>query len=323
MAPDCVRSGPPGDVLGFGSCTFGIATGLGKVIVQVMELPTSDLLGKRRSNTAKTTVKVALGLVVIKAVAFLYTGSSGILGSGLDSLFDVLASLLVLWAIITAERPADADHPWGHGKAEGLAALFQSLFILVSGLGLMVHTANRFMHQDEQTIEMPWAGVGVMAISSVATIWLVRRLQTVARETGSPALAADSKHYTSDLMMNLAVIVGLALGWMLDGASWPDLVVGVGISLLILNTARELFLSSVEILMDRGLRPREAAAILESVTAFAPQVAGFHDLRSRHSGADIFLELHLDLDRDMSFVEAHDLREEVAQRLKRLCRTAW
>ncbi|MHC4824451.1 MAG: cation diffusion facilitator family transporter [Planctomycetota bacterium] len=276
-----------------------------------MELPTSDLPGQRRSATAKTTVKVALGLVVMKAVTFLYTGSSGVLGSSLDSLFDVLASLLVLWAIITAERPADADHPWGHGKAEGLAALFQSLFILFSGLGLAVHTVNRFLYQENYSLDMPWVGVGVMAVSSVATIWLVRRLRTVARETGSPALAADSKHYTSDLMMNLAVIVGLVLAWLLDGVLWPDLLVGLGISLMILNTAREVFLSSVEILMDRGLRPREASAILSTVSRFAPQVSGFHDLRSRHSGADIFLELHLDLDRHMSFVEAHDLSEEV------------
>lgn len=276
-----------------------------------MELPTSDLPAKRRSTTAKTTVKVALGLVAIKAITFLYTGSSGVLGSTLDSLFDVLASLLVLWAVIAAERPADADHPWGHGKAEGLAALFQSLFILMSGLGFAVHTVNRFLHQENYSLEMPWAGVGVMAISSVATIWLVRRLQTVARETGSPALAADSKHYTSDLMMNLAVILGLVMAWLLDGALWPDLLVGIIIALMILNTAREVFLSSIEVLMDKGLRPREATAILEAVNSFAPRVAGFHDLRSRHSGADIFLELHLDLDRNMSFVEAHDLSEEV------------
>lgn len=282
-----------------------------------MELPTSDLPAKRRSTTAKTTVKVALGLVAIKAITFLYTGSSGVLGSTLDSLFDVLASLLVLWAVIAAERPADADHPWGHGKAEGLAALFQSLFILMSGLGLAVHTVNRFLHQENYSLDMPWAGVGVMVISSIATIWLVRRLQTVARETGSPALAADSKHYTSDLMMNLAVILGLVLAWLLDGALWPDLLVGIGIAILILNTAREVFLSSIEVLMDKGLRPREAKAILEAVAKFSPRVAGFHDLRSRHSGADIFLELHLDLDRSMSFVEAHDLSEEVGQAIEK------
>lgn len=282
-----------------------------------MELPTSDLPAQRRSTTAKTTVKVALGLVAIKAITFLYTGSSGVLGSTLDSLFDVLASLLVLWAVIAAERPADADHPWGHGKAEGLAALFQSLFILMSGLGLAVHTVNRFLYQENYSLDMPWAGVGVMVVSSVATLWLVRRLRSVARETGSPALAADSQHYASDLMMNLAVILGLVLAWLLDGALWPDLLVGIGIAFMILNTAREVFLNSIEVLMDKGLRPREAKAILEAVSRFSPRVAGFHDLRSRHSGADIFLELHLDLDRNMSFVEAHDLSEEVGEAIEK------
>ncbi|MDP7061733.1 MAG: cation diffusion facilitator family transporter [Planctomycetota bacterium] len=276
-----------------------------------MELPTSDLHGKRRSSTAKTSVKVAVGLLVMKGTTFLVTSSTGVLGSALDSLFDMLASLLVLWAILAAERPANAKYQWGHGKAEGLAALFQSLFILVSGLGLLVHTVNRFSKQEEYALTMPWLGVGVMVVSSTVTLWLVGRLRKVALETGSPALQADSHHYTSDLLMNLSVVVGLVLAWLLDGALWPDLVVGVGISLLIMNTAREVFVQSIEGLMDRGLRPRESAAIMRAVSDFTPKVSGFHDLRSRRSGADIFLELHLDLDRQMSFVEAHDLSEDV------------
>jgi ferrous-iron efflux pump FieF len=113
------------------------------------------------------------------------------------------------------------------------------------------------------------------------------------------------------------VVCGLALSWLLGGALWPDLLVGIGISLLILNTAREVFLGAISGLMDRGLRPREAAAILRTVAGFAPRVSGFHDLRSRRSGPDIFLELHLDLDRSMSFVEAHDLSEEVAEAIER------
>lgn len=288
----------------------------GKGIFQGMELPTSDLPSRRRSRTAKTSVKVAAGLLLMKGATFLATGSTGVLGSALDSMFDMLASLLVLWAILAAERPANAKYQWGHGKAEGLAALFQSLFILLSGLGLAVHTVNRFVRQDEYTIELPWLGVGVMVISSGATLWLIRRLRTVAAETGSPALQADSHHYASDLLMNLSVVLGLTLAWILDGALWPDLVVGIGISLLILNTAREVFVQSIEGLMDRGLKPRESAAILRAVHRFTPQVAGFHDLRSRRSGADIFLELHLDLDRSMSFVEAHDLSEDVGEAIE-------
>jgi ferrous-iron efflux pump FieF len=281
-----------------------------------MELPTSDLHGRRRSSTAKTSVKVAIGLVLMKGATYAFTSSTGVLGSALDSLFDMLASLLVLWAILAAERPANAKYQWGHGKAEGLAALFQSLFILLSGLGLAVHTVNRFAKQEEFELKMPWLGITVMVISSVVTLWLVGRLRKVALETGSPALKADSHHYTSDLLMNLSVVVGLVLAWLLDGALWPDLVVGIGISLLILNTAREVFVQSIEGLMDRGLRPRESAAIMRAVSNFTPKVSGFHDLRSRRSGADIFLELHLDLDRQMSFVEAHDLSEDVGSAIE-------
>jgi len=270
----------------------------------------------RRSTTARTTVKIALGLVALKGLTYAFTESEGVLGSGLDSLFDVVASLLVLWAVIAAERPADAEHPWGHGKAEGLASLFQSVFILLSGLGFLVHTMDRFFHADPEMTRQGW-GIATMVISSGVTLWLVRNLQSAARDTGSPALHADSKHYTTDVLMNVAVIIGLALSWLLDGERWPDLAVGVGIALVILNTARELFLESLEGLMDRSLKPREAASILHTVTGFAPRVAGFHDLRSRRSGADVFLELHLDLDRGLSFVEAHDIAEEVSDALEK------
>lgn len=276
-----------------------------------MEIPVD-----RRSSTARTTVKVALGLVLLKLAAWAWAGHSlGVLGSALDSLFDVVASLLVLWAVVAAERPADAEHPWGHGKAEGLASLFQSIFILASGLLFLVHTVDKFS-SDAPAMEMQGIGIAAMVVSSVVTMWLVRRLRKVAAETGSPALAADSKHYASDVLMNLAVIIGLALSWLLDGTRWPDLAVGLGIALLILNAAREVFKSSLENLMDRGLKPTEAAAIVHAVAAFAPRVSGFHDLRSRRSGADIFLELHLDLNRHLSFVEAHDLAEEVSDALE-------
>ena len=270
----------------------------------------------RRSTTARTTVKVALGLVLMKLAAWAWGGHSlGVLGSALDSLFDVVASLLVLWAVVAAERPADAEHPWGHGKAEGLASLFQSIFILASGLFFLIHTVNQFSAEEPELALQGW-GIATMLISSAVTVWLVRRLRAAAAETGSPALSADSKHYAADVLMNIAVIFGLALSWLLDGTRWPDLAVGLGIALLILNTAREVFKSSLENLMDRGLKPTEASAIVHSVAVFAPRVAGFHDLRSRRSGADIFLELHLDLDRGLSFVEAHDLAEEVSASLE-------
>jgi len=269
----------------------------------------------QKSITATGTVKVATALLLIKVVTWLVTGSSGILGSPLDSGLDLLASAIVLWAVLHAERPADADHPWGHGKAEGLAALFQSLFIFASGAGLGLQVVRRLL-SDEAEVENHWVGIGVMLLSTAVTLWWVRQLKRAARETGSPALEADSAHYTSDVLLNLSVVAGLALSTLFDGEAWPDLVVGLGIALIILNSARQVFLSGIENLMDRGLEPTEEAAILRVITEHAPKVRGFHELRTRRSGAETFLELHLDLDSHLSFVEAHDLSEEVGLALE-------
>ena len=270
-----------------------------------------------RARTARNSVLVALGLVLFKAVVYFLTESSGVLGSAVDSLLDSAASLVVLWAILAAERPADADHPWGHGKAEGLASLFQSIFILVSGVGLLYHTVQRFF-DEEDLVHDQGVGIVAMVVSIAVTVAWVRHLRKVAEESGSPALAADSAHYSSDVLLNASVIAGLGLSTLLGGAKWPDLVVGVGIGLLILNTARGVFFHATENLMDRGLEPGEAAAVLRTVAQHSPRVAGFHDLRSRRSGAEVFLELHLDLDRGMSFVEAHHLSEEVGREIEKL-----
>lgn len=264
---------------------------------------------------ARTTVKVASGLCLAKLAAFALSGSSGVLGSAVDSGLDLIASLVVLWAVTAAARPADADHPFGHGKAESLASLLQSILILASGLGLAYHAIQRAL-DEEHTLNSSTLGIVVMIGSSVITLWLVRQLRRVAKETGSPALDADSAHYASDLATNLAAALGLGL-FALTGWTWPDLLVGLGIALVILNTARAVFTGATEGLMDTGMEPAEEAAVLSTILGFAPQVAGFHDLRARRSGAEVFIELHLDIPRDASFVAAHDLAEEVGEAVKR------
>jgi len=268
-----------------------------------------------RLRTARLSISVVAALAVFKAAAFAATGSSGVLGSALDSALDLMTSLMVLIAIVHAERPADADHPWGHGKAEGLASLAQSVLILGSGLGLIYHTISRFLG-DETQLNLPWLGICVMAVSSVVSFWLARRVKKAATETRSPALDSDSQHHAADVLVNVAAIGGIVLSTLLNGAVWPDLMVGVMIGLFILNTARVVFLEAIENLMDRGLDSTEAAAIVRATHAFAPKVAGFHDLRTRRSGADLFVELHLDIHRELSFVEAHDLSEEVGEAIE-------
>jgi ferrous-iron efflux pump FieF len=258
---------------------------------------------------ARTTVKVASGLCLVKLAAFAASGSSGVLGSAADSALDLVASLVVLWAVSAAARPADADHPFGHGKAESLASLLQSILILFSGIGLVYHAIHRAT-TGEHELSGSTIGIVVMIGSSAVTLWLVHQLRKVARETGSPALDADSAHYASDLATNLAAALGLGL-FAITGWTWPDLVVGLGIALVILNTAREVFTGATHGLMDKGMEPEEELAVVRTILGFAPQVAGFHDLRTRRAGAELFIEMHLDIPRDASFVEAHDLAEHV------------
>lgn len=268
-----------------------------------------------QSRMARTTVKVASLLCVVKLGAFALSGSSGVLGSAADSALDLVASLVVLWAVTAAARPADADHPFGHGKAESLASLLQSILILLSGLGLAYHSIHRALNGGPE-LANSGIGIAVMVGSSAVTLWLVRRLRHVAAETGSPALDADSAHYASDLATNLAAALGLGI-FLATGATWPDLLVGLLIALVILNTAREVFSGATDGLMDKAVDAEDETAVLQTVLGFAPRVAGFHDLRSRRAGAEVFFELHLDIPRDISFVEAHDLAEQVSEAIQR------
>ena len=269
-----------------------------------------------RSRTAANTIKVVGVMALLKGAAYLFTHSSGVLGSAADSLVDIATTILVLWAVLQAERPADAGHPWGHGKAEGLAALLQSLFIGLTGCGLIFETIRRAL-DPAATVQNHWLGIVVMAVCSLATLAWARHVGKVAIETGSLALDADRRHHLTDVLVNVTAMVGLIMSNLLDQVKWPDVVVGLGIALVILNTARIVFLDGIGNLMDQGLKPAEEAAVLKSAAKFAPRVAGFHDLRTRRSGSDLFLELHLDLPRGLSFVEAHDLSEEVATSIER------
>ncbi|MCH2113206.1 MAG: cation diffusion facilitator family transporter, partial [Planctomycetes bacterium] len=210
----------------------------------------------RRSRTALNTVKVVGLMAILKGASWLFTDSSGVLGSAADSFVDVLTTLLVLWAVLHAEQPADADHPWGHGKAEGLAALFQSLFITLAGCGVIFESIHQTMDGESQ-VENHWLGIGVMFLCSIITLWWARYVGRVAKETGSIALEADRQHHMTDVLVNVAAMAGLGLSAMLDSQTWPDSMVGLVIGLVILNTARGVFLEGVGNLMDRGIQASE------------------------------------------------------------------
>lgn len=259
------------------------------------------------------SVATAVGLVLLKVAAGVLTNSLSLLASAVDSMTDIFASAVNLVAIRAGSRPADREHRYGHGKAEGLAGLFQGVVIGASGLYLGYESVVRLIHP--QPISKETVGVVVMVVSMVATYVLVRFLGRVAAETKSIAIAADSAHYKTDVLANLSVLIVLvvvsATGWTI-----VDPIFSLAVSVYILVSAVKVLIASADHLMDRAL-PDDVHQMVREIVAGYPIIRGIHDLKSRAAGSTQFIEMHLEIDGDLSLREAHDAAVEVLRDIER------
>ena len=267
-----------------------------------------------KNSVARLSILAAAFLIIIKSVTGRLTGSISVWASLLDSTMDICASVINYFAVRAASRPPDEDHHYGHGKAESLAGLFQSFVITVSGIFLIREAVRRIFTPHPTGLE--WIGVGTMAVAGAVSVALVARLRRVARETDSPALAADSVHYATDVFTNGAALAALLIVALTDW-TLADPLISIGISAFILWSAFEVAREAVDILMDRRLGPEVDEAVASVVESFRDRgVTGFHDLRTRRSGSYKFIDLHIEVTADKSFVRAHDLTEKVIRAIE-------
>jgi ferrous-iron efflux pump FieF len=253
------------------------------------------------------SVAVAVSLVAVKTWAWQATHSVSVLSSLADSFLDVFASLLTFWAVRYSLRPPDLTHRFGHGKAEGLAALLQALIISGSGVFVGNEAVNRLM--SPIPIERPVAGMAVIIASTIITLALVSWQRYVSRETGSVAIAADAMHYKTDLALNLAVVAGVAITTY-TGRPWVDPVIGLGVAVFLVHGAWQIAAKSLDILLDREIPDADRERIRDLATRH-PRVLGFHDLRTRHGGAGYIVQFHLELEPGTSLIETHRILDEV------------
>jgi ferrous-iron efflux pump FieF len=253
------------------------------------------------------SVATALLLIAAKVFAYVLTDSVSLLSTLLDSLLDAAASLVNLLAVRHALTPADREHRFGHGKAEPLAALGQSTFIAGSAVFLIVQAGSRLV--SPPTVTNTAVGLAVMAISIAATLILVLYQRFVIRRTGSLAIKADALHYASDLIVNASVVVALVLvgayGW-----QRADPIFGAAIALYIVYTAWQIARRALDMLMDREL-PDEDRRRIRTIALANPQVSAVHDLRTRASGPTTFVQLHLEMDGQLTLAEAHRIADAV------------
>jgi ferrous-iron efflux pump FieF len=250
-------------------------------------------------------------LIVVKLAAWYVTGSVGLLASLVDSVMDSIASLINLFAIRYSLQPADEEHRFGHGKAEPLAGLVQAAFIAGSAIFLIFHAIDRL--RLAQPLERVGVGVGVMILAIVMTLILLAIQRYVIHKTDSTAIRADSLHYATDLLTNVSILLALyltTLGW-----TWADPVFAIAVAIYIFYSAFHIGQDSFQQLMDREL----PADILEKILATAMshlEVTGTHELRTRQSGQTRFVQLHLELDEEMSLKRAHEIADEVEAEIK-------
>lgn len=251
---------------------------------------------------AISAILTATILIVAKFIAWVQTDSLSLQASLIDSLLDVLASLINFFVIRQALKPADEEHRFGHGKAEALGGLAQTAFIAGSAVWLFIEAINQLIRP--QPLGDVTIGNTIMVLAIVLTTALIILQRYVIKRTNSLAIAADSLHYQTDLLTCIGILAGLNITAYFD-IIWLDSLIGMAIGFYILVTSYKIGMRSLNILMDRELPDDLREKVLE-IAHINPYVKGIHDLRTRSSGNRIFIQLHVDMDKDLNLKTAHD-----------------
>ncbi len=247
-------------------------------------------------------------LALSKLSAGLMSGSMAVLSSSLDSILDIFMSGMNFLAIREASKPADYRHQYGHGKAENLAALVQSLVIIFTGGAIFYNAIHKFLHKD--AIHYSGLDLGVMLLSVIFSMMISIVLRKVGEKTDSSALKADALHYSSDLYSNSAAIVAIVLTYY-TGITFFDLFFSVVVAVILIVSALRIFRDGFGGLMDASIPSDLEQKLHEIVIAMPYPYAGYHKMRSRVAGSKKYVDFHLLICRDEKIDEAHKMADKL------------
>ncbi len=273
----------------------------------------------RKMGAARFSIGAALFLCVLKLTAGFLLHSLGMISAGVDSLMDLIASTINFFSMQHAIKPADREHPYGHGKIESIASLFQAGIIGLAGLLLVGEGIRRSLFVE--AVPVFDAGIWVMALSGAISCLVGRRLARIARVTDSPLLAADALHFTVDTYTNTGVVLALLLSrW--SGRIFFDRMAAILIGCWILYAALKLFRNALSALMDRNI-PRELEGEIDRIILeHCEEIIGYHRMRTRRSGSKKMIDLHLVICKDISLTEAHGITEELEKKIEEKIRNS-
>ncbi|MDD4891662.1 MAG: cation diffusion facilitator family transporter, partial [Phycisphaerae bacterium] len=262
----------------------------------------------------------AILLTAIKIVVGILTGSLGILAEAAHSGLDLVAAVITFLAVRFADRPADEQHAYGHGKIENFSALVETLLLLGTCAWIIMESVERLWFKKVHVEATAWA-FAVMTVSIVVDWSRSRMLYRAARKHRSQALEADALHFATDIWSSLVVLGGLAC--VVASDVWPrvewlgnaDAVAALGVAIIVIVISYRLGRRTVEALLDAHL-PDEEAWIKQLLSTFVPAIHGFHRMRSRKSGASRFFDFHIFVNSRMTVADSHRLAHQIAERIQ-------
>lgn len=259
-------------------------------------------------RAAAVSISSAVLLAIVKIVFAFTSGSMAVLASAVDSLLDIVMSGVNFVAIRHAEQPADECHPFGHGKFETLATLFQSLIILATG-GWIVFEAGDRLYRGQTSLNVD-QGLGILAFGALAAWGISSYLSQAAKRTDSSALAADALHFRMDIFSNLGLLVGMLVIRLFD-LPWLDPTLSILVAAYILSEAFKLVRHALRDMLDHELPVEIKEKVEEIIQEQKVLHAGYHNLRTRRAGSRKIMDFHLEVCRHMSVEEAHKISDNL------------
>lgn len=267
-----------------------------------------------KTRTAALSVGSNTVLIILKVTVGLATGAVSVLAEAIHSALDLIAAIIAFFGVRAADKPADREHPFGHGKWENVSGTVEALLIFIAAVWIIYEAVKRII--DGADVELLGWGMAVMLVSVIANTIVSRQLFKTAKATDSVALEADGQHLRTDIMTSAGVLAGLALV-QITGLKILDPVVAIAVALIIIKAAYDILKKSFGGIVDTGLPPEDEKIINDIFKEHRQQLAGFHDLRTRKAGAQRFAELHVVMPRDITVEKSHQICDHLEADLKK------
>ena len=274
--------------------------------------PDKESLDRAKQDTARLSVLSSTALVLMKFCVGFAIGSVSIISEAIHSSMDLIAAVIAFFSVRKSAEPPDTEHSFGHGKFEDISGLAEALLIFVAALLIIYEAVEKLLGHTGQELQpgLLFIGIAVMGISAIANWYVSHRLFVIAKESESIALESDAWHLRTDVYTSLGVFFGLIL-IRLTGNPVFDPLVALCVAAMILKAAFDLTKRTLADLSDHSIPSADEQRIKEIICQHASVYAGFHDLKTRRSGPEVFFEVHLVVPGNISVSESHDLPDHL------------